>query len=116
MLGSIGTAVYRSQIAGALPFGIPATAAQAARDTLAGATVAAQHLPNQLAAALLTPAREAFTSELHVIATISAILLMGMALLVVIMLRHVRPSSEGQPEQPDGADAAQVTVQESRQS
>jgi DHA2 family multidrug resistance protein-like MFS transporter len=116
MLGSIGTAVYRSQIAGALPFGIPATAAQAARDTLAGATVAAQHLPNQLATALLTPAREAFTSELHVIATISAILLMGMALLVVIMLRHVRPSSEGQPEQPDGADAAQVTVQESRQS
>ncbi len=53
ILGSIGTAVYRTQIAGAVPSGVPAAAAQSARDTLAGATVAAGDLPGQVAAALL---------------------------------------------------------------
>jgi MFS transporter, DHA2 family, multidrug resistance protein len=49
ILGSIGTAVYRSQVTGALPAGVPPEAAQAARDTLGGAVAAAGQLPDQLA-------------------------------------------------------------------
>ena len=90
-LGSIGTLVYRTRIAGTIPPDVPTPASQAARDTLASATAAASHLPNHLAMDLLVPAREAFTSELHAIAATSAVLLLGVAVLVVFMLRRVRP-------------------------
>ena len=100
-LGSLGTAVYRSRIA--VPADVPAAAAQAARDTLAGATAAAAGLPDELAAALLTSARAAYTSGLHVAAAVSAILLAGVAVLVVTLLRHVRPSGATQPAEAEAA-------------
>ncbi|HEX6605466.1 MAG TPA: MFS transporter, partial [Chloroflexia bacterium] len=53
ILGSIGTAVYRSDLAGSLPAGIPPAAAAAAQDTLGGAVGVAAHLPAPLAGALL---------------------------------------------------------------
>jgi DHA2 family multidrug resistance protein-like MFS transporter len=109
VLGSLGTLVYRTQIAGAIPSTVPAAAAQAARDTLASATVAAARLPDHQATALLTPAREAFTSELHAIAAVSAALLIGSALLVAIMLRQVRPSGEGQLEYPEQTSEPETT-------
>jgi len=37
LLGSLGTAIYRAQIPGHLPAGVPAKAAKAARDNLAAA-------------------------------------------------------------------------------
>jgi DHA2 family multidrug resistance protein-like MFS transporter len=97
-LGSLGTAVYRAQIAHAIPAGIPASAASAARDTLAGATEATAHLPSQLGAALLLPAREAYTSGMHVVVAISAVILIGVAICAVTLLRQVRPSSETQSD------------------
>ena len=51
-LGSIGTLVYRTQIAGALAPDVPPPASQAARNTLAGATVAASHLSNRICSCL----------------------------------------------------------------
>jgi DHA2 family multidrug resistance protein-like MFS transporter len=93
-LGSIGTAIYRTQVSGAIPADVPTAAAGAARDTLAGATAAAANLPDPLASALLAPAREAFTSGMHAAATISAVLLAVVAILVVALLRQVRPSGE----------------------
>ena len=45
VLGSIGTAVYRGQMADAVPAGVPPEAAEAARDTLGGAVAAAADLP-----------------------------------------------------------------------
>ena len=114
-LGSIGTAVYRAQIASALPSGISRASASSARDTLAGAVSVAQYLPKHLAVVLLTSAREAFTSGLHAIAAISVILLVGVALLVVTILRQVRPGEEVQPEPSNEVDTATIAVQESRQ-
>jgi len=101
VLGSIGTAVYRTQLADQLSSGIPAQAAAAARESLAGATAAAQSLPEQLAAALLASAREAFTSGLHTVAVVAAILLSGVAVLIVTGLRHLPPIGQTQPDQPD---------------
>lgn len=90
-LGSIGTLVYRTQVTDAIPAGVPASVASAVRDTLAGATAAAQALPRHLASELLTPAREAYTSGLRVVAVVAAIVLAAVALLIVAALREVAP-------------------------
>jgi DHA2 family multidrug resistance protein-like MFS transporter len=57
ILGSIGTAVYRSEVAEAVPADVPTEAAEAARDTLGGA-VAATSSPTHLVPGCSTrPAR-----------------------------------------------------------
>jgi MFS transporter, DHA2 family, multidrug resistance protein len=104
-LGSIGTAIYRGRIVHDIPAGIPAHAAAAARDTLTGAATAAQHLPGNLGTALLTPAREAFTTGMHAAAALSAVLLAAIAILVVTLLRHVPPTG-GAGAAGDGEPAA----------
>jgi MFS transporter, DHA2 family, multidrug resistance protein len=60
VLGSIGTAVYRNQVAARLPADVPPAATTATRETLGGAVAAAAQLPEPLAATLLGAAREAF--------------------------------------------------------
>ena len=89
ILGSIGTALYRSQVASALPAGIPVTGAKAALDTLGGAVVVAKELPGPLGLALLNTAREAFISGLHLAAAISAAIAVAAAIMAVIVLWHV---------------------------
>src|SRR6266480_7861018 len=94
ILGSIGTAIYRRAMADSIPDGIPAEAAAAARDTLGGALAAAGQLSHELGAALLETAREAFTRGLQLTAITSAVVAVGMAILVVVLLRQVRSPSE----------------------
>jgi DHA2 family multidrug resistance protein-like MFS transporter len=102
ILGVIGTAVYRAQMAEAVPAGVPDQAAAAARDTLGGAVAVAGQLPERVGAALLEVAREAFTQALHLAAAVSAAASLAFAILVVVLLRGVRPSSQPD-EQPDVA-------------
>jgi DHA2 family multidrug resistance protein-like MFS transporter len=102
ILGVIGTAVYRAQMAEAVPAGVPDQAAAAARDTLGGAVAVAGQLPERVGAALLEVAREAFTQGLHLAAAVSAAASLAFAILVVVLLRGVRPSSQPD-EQPDVA-------------
>jgi DHA2 family multidrug resistance protein-like MFS transporter len=112
-LGSVGTAVYRSGLGAHLPSGVPADASRAAHDSLAGATSVAPTLPDQVGAALLQAARTAFTDGLHAAATISAVLLLGLAICVVTMLRRIPPIGAEQPAdtaEPAGAhDLADAT-------
>ena len=108
ILGVVGTAVYRSQMADSLPAGVPDEVAAAARDTLGGAVAAAGQLPDQLGAVLLDAAREAFTQGLHMAAAISAAAAIGVAILAAVLLRGVRAGHEpeGQPDpSQDGASA-----------
>jgi MFS transporter, DHA2 family, multidrug resistance protein len=108
ILGSIGMAVYRSEVTETFPDGIPSEAAEAARDTLGGAVSVADQLPNQLATELLDTAREAFTQGLQMSAITSATIVLGMAILTAVLLKHIRPGSEPerQPEpEPAGAIA-----------
>jgi MFS transporter, DHA2 family, multidrug resistance protein len=93
VLGSIGAAVYRGQMTEAVPAAAPSQAA-AARDTLGGAVAAANQLPDQLGAALLDAAREAFTQGLRLTFAISAAVAVGIAVLVAALLRHVGAGSE----------------------
>jgi MFS transporter, DHA2 family, multidrug resistance protein len=106
VLGSVGSAVYRSEVTGAVPADVPPAAAEAARDTLGGAVAAAEELPDPLGAELLDAAREAFTQALQLTAITSAAIVVGVAILAAVVLRDVRKGSgpEGQPE-PGGAIA-----------
>ena len=99
VLGSIGSAVYRGQMTDAVPAAVPGEAAAAARDTLGGAVAAANQLPDQLGAALLDTAREAFTHGLQLTFAISATVAIGIAVLVATRLRHLGagPEPEEQP-------------------
>jgi DHA2 family multidrug resistance protein-like MFS transporter len=106
VLGSIGTAVYRNQMAGALPDGVPHEAADAARDTLGAAVGVAGGLPDQTGSGLLDAAREAFTQGLQLTAVTSAALVTVLAILVAVVLRDVRAGSDEQAgTEPEGAVA-----------
>jgi MFS transporter, DHA2 family, multidrug resistance protein len=96
ILGVVGTAAYRGQIAGAVPAGVPPQAAAAARDTLGGAVAAAAQLPDQLGQALLAAARQAFTQGLHLAFAVSAGAAIAVAVLAVVLLRRVPPSSQAE--------------------
>jgi DHA2 family multidrug resistance protein-like MFS transporter len=86
VLGSLGTAVYRAQIAASSA----ATAGgDLTRDSLAGAVAVAATLPVPLDGVVLSAAREAFTSGLHVVAATSGVVLLGVAVLALTSLRGV---------------------------
>jgi DHA2 family multidrug resistance protein-like MFS transporter len=89
VLGSVGTALYRTKIDDGIPDGVPPDEAAAARDTLGGAVAAGEELPAPLAAQLLDSAREAFILGLQVAALASAALAAAAATLVVVVLRRV---------------------------
>jgi MFS transporter, DHA2 family, multidrug resistance protein len=94
LLGSIGLAVYRSEIADAVPRGVPADASATAEDTLGGATEAVETLPGHVGERLLDAAREAFTQGLQVAAVTGAAVAVATAVLAVVFLRPLRPSGE----------------------
>jgi DHA2 family multidrug resistance protein-like MFS transporter len=86
VLGSIGTAVYRTQVDDALLPEVPPDAASAARDTLGAAVGAAEELPAALSAPLLDVTRDAFATGLQVTAAISAALMLACAALAWAVL------------------------------
>ena len=94
VLGSLATAVYRSQISATLPSGISAEIGHAVRETLGGAVAAAAQLTEPLSLLLREAAFNAFVSGLQVIALIGTVIMMGLAVLVVTLLRHVASSGE----------------------
>ena len=95
VLGSIGTAVYRNQVAARLPADVPLEVAAATRETLGGAVAAAAQLPEPLAAMLLGTAREAFVQGLQLSSLIGSVGLTGTAVLVAFLLRSVPTTAEG---------------------
>jgi DHA2 family multidrug resistance protein-like MFS transporter len=96
IFGSIGVAIYRAGIGEGIPPGVSPEAAAIARDTLGGAIEVAGRLPGQVGVALVDAAREAFIAGLHVAAAVSVVGTMALATFVVLMLRHVRGSSESE--------------------
>jgi MFS transporter, DHA2 family, multidrug resistance protein len=94
ILGSIGVAIYRGRLADALPEGIPAEAAAAARETLGAAVGVAGQLPEAAGAALLTAAQDAFTYGLQVAAGLSAAVAVAIAALATVMLQQVPAAAD----------------------
>jgi len=116
ILGSIGTAVYRSELAMGLPAGMPGEAAAVARDTLGAAVGVAEQLPDALGLPLLHIAREAFVQGMHLVAVISATVAIAAAVMAVTLLRNVRAGSQSEdhleaaPAPPHAAAATQADV------
>jgi len=94
ILGTLGTAVYRSRLADGIPAAVPPDQAAAARDTLGGAVAVSEDLPAAVAGQLLEVAQEAFTLGLQVSALVSAALAAASALLAGVLLRNVRMRPE----------------------
>jgi DHA2 family multidrug resistance protein-like MFS transporter len=104
ILGSIGTAVYRSSMADAVSDGVAPEAAEAARGTLGGALAVAERLPGQLGTELIGTAREAFVQAFELAAAICAALALATAVVAVFLLGRAGAGSE--PEaQPAPANA-----------
>ena len=109
VLGVIGTAVYRGEVADAIPAGVPPDAADAARETLGGAVAAGDELPASSASGLLETAGDAFTQALQLVASVSAAVVIAAAVLAWALLRRVgaepqaadRPGLEVEAPVPD---------------
>jgi MFS transporter, DHA2 family, multidrug resistance protein len=100
ILGSVGVAVYRGELADHLPAEVPSQAAAIARETLGGAVDVAARLPEDVGAALLAAVREAFVQALQLTAGLSAAIAVGTAVLATVLLRGVPASSQATPGEP----------------
>jgi MFS transporter, DHA2 family, multidrug resistance protein len=90
ILGSIGTAAYRSSLAAAAPAGTPPAALGAARATLGGALSTAGRLPGHTGAGLADAARAAYTHALDYAALGAASAMLVAAVLTAAFLRGIR--------------------------
>jgi MFS transporter, DHA2 family, multidrug resistance protein len=105
VIGSVGTAVYRDDVADGLPVTVPPRAAEATQDTLGGAVGAAEHLSGELGGAVLAAATEAFTQAVHVAAAASSALMIATAVLAALVLRRVGPGGAPDSAHLDHEDA-----------
>jgi DHA2 family multidrug resistance protein-like MFS transporter len=93
VLGSIGTAIYRSDLATIAPLSTPPATLSAARDTLGDALTVAGRLPGRLGTDLLEAARTAFTHGLDHAALGAAIAMALAAVLTAVFLRGLQVES-----------------------
>lgn len=93
ILGSIVTAVYRSQMALTQPAGLAPEAARSAAATLGGAAAEAARLPADLAAGLLAAARSAFVAGMQLSALVAMVGLVVTALTALVLLRNATAAS-----------------------
>jgi MFS transporter, DHA2 family, multidrug resistance protein len=111
VLGSIGTAAYRSGLAAAAPAGTPPAALQAARSTLGGALAAASRLPGRTGAGLADAARAAFAHGLDYTAAGAAAAMIVAAILTAAFLRGIRTESPAPAaDQPAGGIPEKLAV------
>ncbi|WP_277949911.1 MFS transporter [Bailinhaonella thermotolerans] len=98
VLGSIGTALYRSRVLGGVPGDIPAEAADAVGSSLGAALGVTGHLPAEAAAHLAALARQSFTDGLAAATLTGALILAAAAVLCPLLLRHgERPPPSADP-------------------
>jgi DHA2 family multidrug resistance protein-like MFS transporter len=95
VLGTFGTAVYRSNVEGALG-SVPPAAADAARESIDRAVAVAAQLPTEQGSALLAAARDAFTSGVHAVGIVSAVFYAGLAVLAVRAFKQASDSQAGE--------------------
>lgn len=105
--GSVAVAVYRGEVADTAPTGIPAEAAEAAQDSVGGATAAAESLAPDVGAQLLTAAREAFTAGYQTTAWVSAGIAVLTAVVVLSLLRGIPAIGAAAPAEAEGEAPAE---------
>jgi DHA2 family multidrug resistance protein-like MFS transporter len=108
LLGSIGVAVYRNQMADALPVGLAPAQADAAEQTLGGAREVVEGLGGVRGTALLESAQEAFASGMQVAALIAGAVAIGTGLLAAVFLRQ---RGSGPPPERQRAPKAKLAIE-----
>jgi DHA2 family multidrug resistance protein-like MFS transporter len=106
VLGSIGLAIYRTDLA-QLPSTLPVEAAAVARDTLGGAVKVAASLPGPIGAAVLEVSRGAFVQAMQVAAVICAFVAVAVAVFATAALRRVSSGTQEGAEPRPGATTEQ---------
>ncbi|MFD9301244.1 MFS transporter [Streptomyces sp. NPDC060048] len=96
LLGSLGTAVYRSDLSGSDP---------AVRETLGGAVAASRELGAEAGGQVLTPAREAFVHGMQYAAWGGTVLLLAAAVLAAALLRGRSAQATNPPERAGAGEA-----------
>jgi len=100
VFGTIGIAVYRAAVADAIPLDLSPAAAAAARGTLGGALSVADQLPAGAGDSMLLVARDAFSKGLHLVAAISTIGTLGLAVFSAFLFRRVRTVAQSHSQAP----------------
>ena len=98
VLGTIGAAVYRSQMTGTATGELPPAAMEAARGSLGGALAVSEQLPGPLAEGLAMLSRAAFVDGMQVVSLIATVLMVLTAFLFMMAVRtggRVPPSASG---------------------
>jgi DHA2 family multidrug resistance protein-like MFS transporter len=103
-LGSVGSAVYRGEMSDRMPAGLPEGISRAAHQSVEGALATAQHLHGLVRGDVLDAARAAFASGLGVVATIGALVFVGLSVLAATALRTDNAAKANAPVMPDPAD------------
>jgi MFS transporter, DHA2 family, multidrug resistance protein len=111
LLGSIGVAVYRNQIADLLPNGLDSDQAETSEDTLGGALEVVDELGAEPGATLLEAAQEAFTQGMQIAAVAGAGVALGTALLAALFLRR---TGSGPPQEREDAAEPDAAMEAAR--
>jgi len=108
ILGSIGVAIYRGELAGELPRTVPPDAAAAVRDTLGSAAAVAGQLPADLGAVVLDAARLAFVHGMQLTSALAAVVAVALAVLSIALLRSHQSHAPSEASETEPADVPQV--------
>lgn len=92
LMGSIGAAVYVSQLDATAPDGVDAATLDIARENVASALTVALELPDPAGRQLADAAKAAFTSGMTVFATICIVILVVAAFMIAILLKSIPPT------------------------
>jgi MFS transporter, DHA2 family, multidrug resistance protein len=106
LLGSIGVAVYRNQMADALPSGLASEQAALAQDTLGGALEVVEGLGGGSGTTVFETAQEAFTQGMQVAALAGAAVALATAFLAAVLLRRTGTGSPPEREIATDVDVA----------
>jgi DHA2 family multidrug resistance protein-like MFS transporter len=104
-LGTLASFVYRSVLA--IPASVPEDAADAAREGIATALVAASQMPTPTGAELVEAARTAFTAGLNGVGLIGGIVFLGLACVTALTFR---PAAQEHPAPPIDATGETATA------
>lgn len=97
ILGSLGTAVYRTNLTATMPAGMAPGDQAAALDSLGGAVQIGSGLPFQLGDALVEAGKAAFVDGLHTTTGVTAVVALVIAGAVAALLRNVPARSADAP-------------------
>jgi DHA2 family multidrug resistance protein-like MFS transporter len=98
LMGSVGVAVYRNDLADTMPAGLSTEAIGTAMNTLAGARSAAAELPGTPGDSLLVAAREAFANGVSTASIAAAAICVVLVFVTGVMLKMVAPTGAAAAE------------------